>query len=286
VITIPTSQIKETDTLATDLGLDSLQRVELLSLLEQDLGVAIPETGITAETTIGQLREQVKSTEIVTADIPFHRLNYTRLIANARVFLQNVLAFPLHAFFVPLHIYGQENLVGLQLPAVFYFNHVGIMDAVCVLRAFNSSLRRQLATAATHDLWQEWRRCFVAFFGGGFPIDTRTHIKAFLEQVGELLDNGFSILIAPEGSISKDGTLQAFKPGIGFIAVHMNVPVVPIKVDPAYREVFPSMDASLLENLPKARKSIEVHIGKPMTFSRQASIEKVTDEMRQAMLVL
>jgi long-chain acyl-CoA synthetase len=286
VTNIPISQIKETDTLATDLGLDSLQRVELLSLIEQDVGVVISETGITAETTVGQLREQVKTAEVVPVDITSHMFNYTSLLVSTRVFLQNVLVFPLHSLFVPLHIYGQENLVGLQLPAVFCFNHIGIMDAVCVLRAFNPSLRRQLAIAATRDLWREWRRGFVEFFGGGFPVDTRAHIKAFLEQVGELLDHGFSILIAPEGGISKDGTLQAFKSGIGFIAVHMNVPVVPIKIDPAYQKIFPPMDASLLENLPKARKSVDVHIGKPMTFSQQTSIEQATDKIRQAMLEL
>ena len=285
VTKISISQIRETDALA-DLKLDSLQRVELLSLIEQDLGVAILETGITEHTTVSQLRELIKNAEVVPEEIALNSLNYKPFIVNARVLLQNILVFPLHSLFVPLQIIGKENLVSLKLPTIFYFNHMGIMDAVCALRVLPTSIRHKLVVAATRDLWKEWRKSFVEFWGGGFPFDTKQNIKASLELTGEFLDNGFSILISPEGGISKDGTLQTFKLGIGFMAVHMNVPVVPIKIDPSYREIFPPMEGSLLENLPKKRKRIWVKIGKPMTFSKQSSIELATKEMQQAMMAL
>jgi len=282
---ISPSQIKETDVLS-DLKLDSLQIVELLSLIEQDLGVAISETGITEHTTVSQLRELIKNAEVVPEEIPLNSLNYKPFIVNARVLLQNILVFPLHSLFAPLQIIGKENLVSLKLPAIFYFNHMGIMDAVCALRVLPTSIRQKLVIAATRDLWKEWRKGFVEFWGGGFPFDTRQNIKASLELTGDFLDDGFSILVAPEGGISKDGTLQTFKSGIGFMAVHMNVPVVPIKIDPSYRQIFPPMAGSPLENLPKKRKRVWVKIGKPMTFSKQASIELATKEMQQAMMAL
>ena len=283
VTNISSSQVRETDVLATDLRLDSLQRVELLSLIEQDLGVAILETGITAQTTVSQLRELIKNAEVVPEEIPINSLNYKSFFVNARVFLQNILVFPLHSLFVPLQITGKENLIGLKLPVVFYFNHMGIMDAVCALRVLPTPIRQKLVTAVNRDLWKEWRKSFVEFWGGGFPFDTKQNIKASLELTGEFLDKGFSILVSPEGAISKDGTLQTFKLGIGFMAVHMNVPVVPIKIDPSYREIFPQMEGSILENIPKKRKRIWVKIGKPMTFSKQSSIELATKEMQQAM---
>jgi long-chain acyl-CoA synthetase len=285
VTTIPSSRLKETDVLA-DLQFDSLQRVELLSLLEQDLGVAISETAITEQTTISQLRELIQNAEVVPEEIPLNAFNYHPLIRKVRVLLQNSLVFPLHSLFVPLQIIGKENLVDLQLPAIFYFNHIGIMDAVCALRAFPSSLRQNLVIAATRDLWNEWRKSFVAFWGGGFPFDTKEHIKASLELTGDFLDHSLSILISPEGGISQDGTLQPFKFGIGFLAVHMNVPVIPIKIDPSYREIFPPMEGSILENLPKKRKRIWVKIGKPLLFSKQSSLERATQKMQQAMMVL
>ena len=282
---IPSSQMRETDVLA-DLKLDSLQRVELLSLIEQESGVAIVETEITAQTTIARLRELIKNAEVVPEEIPVSSWNYQPFIVNTRIFLQNLLAFPLHALFVPLQMSGLENLVDVQLPAIFYFNHVGIMDGLCALRILPRSLRQKLVVAINRDLWQEWRRIFVEFWGGGFPFDNRQNIKASLELTGEFLDNGFSVMLAPEGSISEDGTLQPFKAGIGYMAVHMHVPVVPIKIDPAYREIFPAMGGSILENIPKTRKSIWIKVGTPMTFSEQTPIEQATQKMQQAMLDL
>jgi hypothetical protein len=46
------------------------------------------------------------------------------------------------------------------------------------------------------------------------------------------------------------------------------------------------MGGALRENLPKKRKKIRVKIGKPMTFSKQTSIEQATQEMQQAMIDL
>lgn len=160
------------------------------------------------------------------------------------------------------------------------------MDEVCAWRAFPSALRQKLVIAATRDLWKEWRRIFVEFLGGGFPFDARQQIKASLELTGDFLDRGFSLLLAPEGRISPDGTLQPFKLGIGFMAVHMNVPVIPIKIDPSYREIFPPMEEAILESLPKKRKSIWVKIGEPMIFSQQSSIEQATKETQQALMTL
>lgn len=283
VTNLSSSQIQETDALATDLRFDSLHTVELLSLIEQELGVAISATSITPQTTVSHLRELLQQAEVVPEEIPITSFNYTPCILHVRSFLQKILVFPLHALFVPLHVSGKENLSGLQLPAVFYFNHVGIMDAVCALRALPLPIRQKLVIAVNRDLWKEWRRSFVEFWGGGFPFDTKQDIKASLELTGAFLDQGFSILVAPEGAISKDGNLLPFKPGIGFMAVHMHIPVVPMKIDPSYREIFPQMEGSLLENIPKTRKRIGVKIGQPMTFSKQASIELATKEMQQAM---
>jgi long-chain acyl-CoA synthetase len=277
------AQIRETDSLTTNLALDSLQRVELLSFIEQEFGVALLETRITEHTTVAQLRELIRNAEVVSEEIPLHSFNYTPFIANVRVFLQNILVFPLHALFVPLQMIGQEHLADVELPAIFYFNHIGIMDAVCALRVLPAAIRKKLVIAALRDLWTEWRQLFVEFFGGGFPFDPRQQIKASLEQTGAFLDRQFSIMIAPEGAISRDGTLQPFKSGVGFMAVHMHVPVVPIKIDPAYRDIFPPMEGSILENVPKRRKRIWVKIGQPMRFSMQSSIEQATADMRRAM---
>jgi len=275
--------IKECCALATDLKLDSLRRVELLSLIEQDFAVAIPETAINPHTTVEALRKLIKESPTASEEIPVAEWNYTSFIAKIRVILQNLFAFPIHATFAPMQIFGKENFTKINTPAIFYFNHIGIMDGLCVLRCLPKKVREKLVIAVNSDIWQDYRKNWLEFLGGGFPFDKREKVKASLELTGEFLDKGFSILMAPESTFSKDGKLLQFKTGIGFIAIEMRVPVVPIKVDSSYREIFPPQDGRFMENIPKKRKKIWIKVGKPMSFSKQISYDEATKQMYEVL---
>jgi long-chain acyl-CoA synthetase len=280
------NKINENLSLATDLKLDSLQRVELLSLIEQDFGVAIPETSINPQTTVEVLRTLIKESPITPEETKITEWNYNHISAKIRNFLQDFFAFPLHALFAPLKVIGKENLRNIQKPCIFYFNHIGIMDGLCVLRILPEKVREKLVIAVNADIWQDYRKNWVQFLGGGFPFDKKKKIKASLELTGEFLDKGFSILLAPEGTFSKDGKLMQFKPGIGFMAVEMQAPVVPIKIDPSYLEIFPPMGGLFWENLPKKRKGIWIKVGKPMSFSKGISYEDASKKMQQSLEAL
>jgi acyl carrier protein len=279
-------KIKDDLSLATDLKLDSLQRVELLSLIEQEFAVAISETAINPQTTVGDLRALIKESPIVAEETKITEWNYSLTTAKIRNFLQDIFAFPIHSLFAPLKIIDRENLRNVQRPCIFYFNHIGILDGLCVLRVLPKEIREKLVIAVKSDIWQDYRKNWVQFLGGGFPFDKKEKIKASLELTGEFLDKGFSVLLAPEGTFSKDGKLMEFKKGIGFMAVEMQVPVVPIKIDPSYREIFPPMGQLFIENLPKKRKKIWIKIGKPMNFARNVSYEDASKKMHQALEAL
>ena len=282
VAKLPTTKIKETSTLATDLKLDSLQRVEILSLIEQEYIVAISETKINPQTTVGDLRKLIKVAPSSAEEIPISELIYSPKAAKLRTFLQNCFTFPIHSIFVPMSIEGKENLKNINLPAIFYFNHIGVMDGACVLRSLPSKIREKLVIAVNSDIWLDYRENFVQLLGGGFPFDKKKRIKASLELTGEFLDKGYSILLAPEGTFSKDGNLLKFKEGIGFMTVEMQVPVIPIKIDPAYREIFPPI-GGFWENIPKKRQKVWVKIGKPLTFSKTISYKEATEKIQQAL---
>lgn len=277
------AKIAENSTLTVDLKLDSLQRVELLSLIEQDFGVAIPEAKVTPQTTVADLRNLIKESPPVPEEIPLNKLLYSPIMGKIRAIAQNVLAFPLHALFVPMQVRGKENLQNLRLPAIFYFNHIGILDGLCVFRILPRRIREKLVVAAVADLWKDYRRAWVELFAGGFPFDKKEKVKASLELTGDFLDQGYSVLMAPEGTFTPDGKLLEFKPGAGFMAVEMQVPVVPIKIDPGYLEIFPPMKGRFWENFPKKRKQISLAIGQPLKFPPGTSYEVATKKMREAM---
>lgn len=89
--------------------------------------------------------------------------------------------------------------------------------------------------------------------------------------------------MSPEGTFTEDGRLLEFKPGIGLLAVEMQVPVVPFKINPTYLEIFPPTGGSFWENFPKKRKKIWMSIGKPLTFPKDTSYEEAIKIMRNAL---
>lgn len=277
------AKIKEASSLATDLRLDSLGRVELLSLIEQEFAVAISETKINPQTTVGDLRELIKVSPATPEEIPLNQANYSSLSFLARVWMQNLVAFPVHSIFVPLEVTGKDHLKNIELPAIFYFNHIGILDGLLVLRVLPQSIRRKLVIAVDSKIWQDYRRFWVEAWGAGFPFDKDKKIKASLDLLGEFLDQGFSVLMAPEGEFTPNGKVLSFKPGAGFMAVSMEVPVIPIKIDPAYREIFPTMGGRLMENLPKKRKKVWIKIGQPLAFPKGTSHDEATTKMQEAL---
>jgi long-chain acyl-CoA synthetase len=48
--------------------------------------------------------------------------------------------------------------------------------------------------------------------------------------MGELVGDGFSILIYPEGRRTEEGEIGPFQPGVGMIAARLGVPVVPVRL--------------------------------------------------------
>jgi len=92
-----------------------------------------------------------------------------------------------------------------------------------------------------------------------------------------MLDQGYSVLLYPEGKISENGTLLPLKEGAGLFATQMGVPIVPIKIE-GMQEIFP-----YCVMLPRKIGSITVKIGEPMKFSRRDSYQEVTHKIHKAL---
>ena len=98
--------------------------------------------------------------------------------------------------------------------------------------------------------------CTTLFYNG-YPFGETIGTDKSLEITGEMIDRNYSIIIFPEAERTRTGNMNPFKPGIGFLALNMKVPIIPIKVEGLY-EIMPA------ETLfPKLGKS-KVKIGKPI----------------------
>ena len=71
----------------------------------------------------------------------------------------------------------------------------------------------------------------AALFFNAFPLPQReAGARQTLRYIGDVLEDGFSVLIFPEGERSESGAIRPFRPGIGMIASRLAVPVVPVRI--------------------------------------------------------
>jgi long-chain acyl-CoA synthetase len=235
-----------------ELGLSSLDRVELMVALEDAFQTRIDEGSFSAARDVLQLRSLVERSESSTA-APTEPVNFPAWTRRwpARAFRRVNLAawvLPLARVFAWLRVDGRERLRDLQPPVIFAANHQSFMDPAAIMAALPARFRYRLAPAMGKDQFaahffpaQHGRVAWLTnslsyymavLFFAAFPLPQReAGARQTLRYIGDLLAEGTSILIFPEGRRSETGDIDPFRPGIGMIASRLDVPVVPVRID-------------------------------------------------------
>ena len=191
---------------------------------------------------------------------------------------------------------GREKLRNVRGPVVVISNHVTYLDAGFLLKALPMRLRHHLATAMDGERLASMRRppngifflraaldrlkyfLVVALFNV-FPLPRRPGYRQSFSYVGELIERGESVLIFPEGELTKDGKMDAFRPGIGLLATHLEVPVIPMRID----GLFPLRQRRQRSRGPG---TVRVTIGEPVQFPANADPEEMTRELQKRVAAL
>jgi long-chain acyl-CoA synthetase len=269
-----------------ELALSSLERVELLSELENQYGVEIDERRFAEISSVDELNALVHNAGEQTAHQERTLLpRWTRTLplrAFRFLFFQAVV-IPLFRGLLTLRVTGLENLQNLKPPVLFASNHQSDLDAPAIFTALPRRWRYRLAPAMSQDYFRAWIEPGNASFKertsimcqyflatglfNAYPLPQRmAGVRRALKYTGELIDKGYCPLVFPEGIRTPDGALHPFKTGIGLMATHLRATVVPIHLAGLF-EIYPS-NASW----PK-RGPVHVQIGVPLHF------EEVHDEL-------
>ena len=272
------SEITPEKNLVSNLGFDSLSRLELVALIEEEMGVSVSESSIDSNTTIGNLKQLVGEAEGSGKVVKFKKWPLWGPIKLFRFILQNILLFPIVNIFVLLEVNNRGTLGSLNSPAIFIFNHTSHFDVPVVLKLLPGNIRWYTCVAAAQDYFfsNPILGNFVTILLNAFPFARKEPVRPSLEHMGELLDLGHSVVIAPEGTRSISGTLQPFKAGPGLMAVEMMVPVVPIKLQGLY-EVLPKG-----RSIPRFRK-VTATVGRPILFGKKTSYLEATKVMENSL---
>ena len=276
VATVDVSDVALHMTLGGDLNLDSLGRVELLSAIEADLGVYLDESQVGPDTTVQELRsifQEGASNPPVTKFPNWGMVWWCRM---ARGLLQRLIIFPALKLSYGLKITGQEKLQGFDGPIIFASNHNLGLDNPLIIKAIPHAWRRRLAIAAAATLWKNpvfW--VLNPLLGNGFPLAQDGAVRPSLENMGKILDNGWSILIYPEGELTIGGPIKPFLNGAGLVAVEGRLPVVPMKLH--INRLGSPMRFPILR-----RGSVEIRFGEPLVFSPTTAYQDATNAIEQA----
>jgi long-chain acyl-CoA synthetase len=286
------SALSQATTLDSDLGLSSLDRVELLSAIEDRYQVDLSETRFSAVRTVGDLERMLRGEAA-----PGARYHYPEWVlrwpVNAVRFLVHYLLMrPAIVLLGWPRIEGRENLRGLKGPLLVISNHVSDFDPGFILTALPGRFRHRVAIATGGEALEALRSPAPerGFFGriydrvqwllgvsllNLFPLPREAGFRRSFAYAGTAVDRGYNLLVFPEGRLTTDGKMNPFRAGIGLLAQNLGVPVLPMRID------------GLFEVKSAGKKfaapwKIRVRIGEPMKFRTGSDPEKFASELQRA----
>lgn len=313
----PAGEIDPHSRLEEDLGLSSLDRLDLLSRLEDAYGVALDDDTLATIATVEELSRTL--TPVGTGDeraaehleppkpsappspavSPLEGLPRWSRHAPIRwlraAFLETV-TFPLFRRYLDLHVEGLGELDRLEPPILLAANHNSHLDTLAIMAGLPRSWRHRIAPAMSPDFFraylepegapwrqraikavQYWMACALV---NAYPLPQRTRgTRDALKFTGELAQSGYCPLVYPEGERSPDGRMLPFKPGIGLMAVRLRLPVVPVGLQGLF-EIY-----SMHDSWPNTG-SIRMKIGEPLRFAEDEDYETVTRVIEQTIAEL
>jgi 1-acyl-sn-glycerol-3-phosphate acyltransferase len=172
------------------------------------------------------------------------------------------------AIYFRRRIEGVEN-VPRTGPVLFASNHASFLDPPLV----GSSLPRQIHYLARDTLFTFPLFGLILRKVNAVPVDREGGGAAGLKAVLDTLNDGHAMILFPEGTRTKDGSLQAARSGIGLAVIKTSAAVVPVLVIGSFEAM------SRQHSFPRPHKVV-VRFGKPIDFSRQREEAKTCTKPR------
>ncbi len=278
-----------------DLNLSSLDRVELMSALEERYQVELNETAFAEAKTVGDVERLLREPSAGRTEYVYPRWTQRWPLRWFRLAIYYGLVWPATLILGHPRIVGRENLRGVRGPVLIVANHITRRaDIGLILAALPLCFRHYLATAMGGETLQrmrhppgEWwfaRRwayrlgywLATALFNV-FPLPQFSGFRESFRYAGECVDRGYSVLVFPEGEVndSETGEMAKFRGGIGLLAENLRLPIVPMRLDGVWGM---KRQRRRLAHLGE----ISVRIGAPVTFPPGMAADQIAEALESA----
>jgi long-chain acyl-CoA synthetase len=238
--------------LELDLGFDSLQRIELIASVEQATGIRLrPDAASQCVTvrdllraTIAELeavgatavapqedprvrwRDILRGPEVAQVDEPVLRVPAAMSMAQCAALKTIRLAA---AALLHFTVRGLENLPP-RGPYLICPNHQSYVDGVLIASVLPYSVIRRFVTLGWPAFFSGGVKTVLARMTNCVPIDPDTNLRRAMIVSAAALRQGKVVMIFPEGGLTADGSLQAFKKGPAILAHELQVAIVPVAI--------------------------------------------------------
>lgn len=279
--------------LENDLSLSSLGRVELMAAIESRYQVDLGDREFSQVNTVADLENLLKKSapETKTNNYPYSRWAQNPLVRWIRVLGYTCVTLPYIMVMARPKIIGRDRLKDFRGPALIISNHIAQIDIGFLMAALPMHLRNRLGVAMQGEMlrsmryppkewfflkrwWEQVRYALIAMFFNVFSLPQRAKYRESFRFAGELADRGYSVVIFPEGRRTETGEMSPFRSGIGLLATHLNLPIIPMRID----GLFPFKIAKKHYVPPHV---VQVRIGDPAKFEPTADPEEIAKELQR-----
>ena len=285
--------------LELDLGFDSMERVELLTELEQRFQTKVPQKVASEIFTVRQLvaalaaddgkpkgwspHETVPSWATLLRDLPpvsdpvLSGLLDRKPIAGPMLYVLGRLLRPLIA---RVDLSGVENLPSSGA-YIISPNHQSYLDPFLMCYGLPFRVFKNLFFVGAVEYFETPLTRWIARLTNLVPVDPDSNLIPAMQAGAFGLTHGKVLVLFPEGERSIDGTVKKFKKGAPILAQHLGVPIVPVAIEGVY-ELWPrgrGINWSVV--WPWSGHRVKIVIGKPMSFAEGADYNDTASQLRE-----
>lgn len=249
-------RIWPTENLELDLGLDSMQRIELLVALERELGGDVEESRISEIYTVRELVDMVRESaasgkhatraqsagwkailEEESTDSEVIALAEPRPIAEHFWYVVSRVAQMIALDRFQLQVTGLEN-IPLAKAFILSSNHQSFLDPVILGSVLPWQVFRNTFSVGTSDIFGSGFMRLLARWLRVVVVDPDANLVPAMRAGAFGLRHGRVLILYPEGERSIDGKPKMFKKGAAILSIHTQVPILPIAID-GFQESWP-----------------------------------------------
>ena len=275
------SEVFPEATLAGELGFDSLMVSELHEALEQRFGAIDPERLRSCQSvaeieqmlaarseapTLREGRREPADRPRVTLPSPAQEAGRA-IIGKMQDFFYGEVMKP--------RVFGRAHIPHNR-SVIVVANHASHLD-MGLIRFALGSYGENIVSLAAQDYFFEGglKRAFFENLTNLKPIDRRASLRQSLRQASEVIEQGKTVLLFPEGTRSASGEIQEFKPLVGHLALSHGVDILPIHLAGTHAAM--GKGAAI-----PTRREIVARIGPPLGASDLARLTRGMNAARAA----